>query len=92
MDGDLFLLPMMLVHIAPLAGLEAVAEIEETDVVRPLRVRRRIGAVQLRSVQCRTGAVHLLSDPHSTGAAQPLHVLRRTEVLRWALRVAVAVC
>ena len=56
MDGDLFLLPMMLVHIAPLAGLEAVAKIEEADVVRPLRVRRR------------------------------------TEALRWALRVAVAVC
>ena len=40
MDGDLFLLPMMLVHIAPLADLEAVAEIEEADVVRPLRVRQ----------------------------------------------------
>lgn len=80
MDGDLFLLPMMLVHIAPLADLEAVAGIAEADVVRPLRVRRR------------TGAVHLLSDPHSTGAAPPLHVLRRTEALQWALRVAVAVC
>lgn len=80
MDGDLFLLPMMLVHIAPLADLEAVAGIEEADVVRPLRVRRR------------TGAVHLLSDPHSTGAAPPLHVPPRPEALRWALRVAVAVC
>ena len=68
MDGDLFLLPMMLVHIAPLADLEAMAGIEEADVVRPLRVLR------------------------STGAAQPLHVLRRTEALRWALRVAVVVC
>lgn len=68
MDGGLFLLPMMLVHIAPLADLEAVAGIEEADVVRPLRVRRRVEAVQLRSVQRRTGA------------------------LRWALRVAVAVC
>ena len=42
MDGDLFLLPMMLVHIAPLADLKAVAGIEEADVVRPLRVRRRV--------------------------------------------------
>lgn len=81
MDGDLFLLPMMLVHIAPLADLEAMAGIEEADVVRPLRVRRRVEAVQLRSVQRRTGAVHLLSDPHSTGAAPPLHVPPRPAVL-----------
>ena len=80
MDGDLFLLPMMLVHIAPLADLEAVAGIEEAGEIRLLRMLHR------------TGAVQFLSDPHSTGAAQPLHVLRRTEVLRWALRVAVAVC
>lgn len=65
MDGDLFLLPMMLVHIAPLADLEALAGIEEADVVRPLRVRRRVEAVHLRGI----------------GAAQPLHVLRRTEAL-----------
>ena len=63
MDGDLFLLPMILVHIAPLAGLEAVAEIEETDVVRPLRVQRRAETVQLRSI----------------GAAPPLHVPPRPE-------------
>lgn len=63
MDGDLFLLPMILVHIAPLAGLEAVAEIEETDVARPLRVQRRAEAVQLRSI----------------GAAPPLHVPPRPE-------------
>ena len=81
MDGDLFLLPMMLVHIAPLADLEAVAGIEEADVVRPLRVRRRVEAVHLRSVQRRTGAVHLISDPHSTGAAPPLHVPPRPEAL-----------
>ena len=76
MDGDLFLLPMMLVHIAPLAGLEAVAEIEEADVVRPLRVRRRVKAVHLRGI----------------GAAPPLHVLHRPEALLWALRVAAVVC
>lgn len=65
MDGDLFLLPMMLVHIAPLAGLEAVAEIEEADVVRPLRVRRRVEAVHLRGI----------------GAVLPLHVPPKPEAL-----------
>ena len=65
MDGDLFLLPMMLVHIAPLADLEALAGIEEADVVRPLRVRRRVEAVHLRGI----------------GATPPLHVLPRPEAL-----------
>ena len=76
MDGDLFLLPMMLVHIAPLADLEAVAGIEEADVMRPLRVRRRAEAVHLRGI----------------GAAPPLHVSPRPEAPLWALRVAVVVC
>lgn len=76
MDGDLFLLPMMLVHIAPLADLEAVAGIAEADVVRPLRVRRRVEAVHLRGI----------------GTAQPLRALHRPEALRWALRVAAVVC
>ena len=67
---------MMLVHIAPLADLEAVAGIEEADVVRPLRVQRRVEAVHLRGI----------------GAAPPLHVPPRPEALRWALRVAVVVC
>ena len=65
MDGDLFLLPMMLVHIAPLAGLEVVAGLEEAAVVRPLRIRRRAEAVHLRGI----------------GAAPPLHVPPRPEVL-----------
>ena len=65
MDGDLILLPMMLVHIAPLADLEAEAGIEEADVVRPLRVRRRVEAVHLRGI----------------GAAPRLHVLPRPEAL-----------
>lgn len=65
MDGDLFLLPMMLVHIAPLADLKAVAGIEEADVVRPLRVWRRVEAVHLRGI----------------GAASPLHVPPSPEAL-----------
>lgn len=65
MDGDLFLLPMMLVHIAPLADLKAVAGIEEADVVRPLRVRRRVEAVHLRGI----------------GVASPLHVPPSPEAL-----------
>ena len=62
MDGDLFLLPMMLVHIAPLADLEAVAGIEEADVVRPLRVRRRVEAVHLRGA---APPLHVLPRPEA---------------------------
>ena len=80
MDGDLLLMPMFPLHVAHPAEAVPTAGIGEAGVVRPLRVQRR------------TGAVHLLSNPHSTGAAQPLHVLRRTEVLRWALRVGAVVC
>ena len=82
MDGDLFLLPMMLVHIAPLADLEAVAGIEEVDAVHPLRVQRRVEAVHLRSVQRRVGAVRLLSVLRSIGAAGSLHAPRRRAAVR----------
>lgn len=80
MDGGLLLMPMLPLHVAHLAEAVPAAGIGEAGVVRPLRVQRR------------AGAVHLLSDPHSTGAAQPLHVLHRPEALRWALRVAAVVC
>ena len=80
MDGDLLLMPMFQVHVAHPAEAVPAAGIGEAGEIRLLRILHR------------TGAVHLLSDPHSTVAAQPLHVLHRPEALRWALRVAAVVC
>ena len=80
MDGDLLLMPTFPLHVAHPVEAVPAAGIGEVDVVHPLRVQRT------------TGAVHLLSDPHRTGAAQPLHVLHRPEALRWALRVVAVVC
>lgn len=80
MDGGLLLVLMLPMHVAHPVEAVPAAEIGEAGEIRLLRILRR------------TGAVHLLSDPHSTGAAQPLHVLHRPEALRWALRVAAVVC
>ena len=91
MDGDLLLMPMFPVHVAHPAEEVPAVGIREADEVHPLHALHKTGAVHLLSAQHRTGAVHLLSGPRSTGAAQPLHVLHRSEALRWALRVNVVV-
>ena len=70
MDGGLLLMPMLLVHAVHPAEAVPAALIGEADEVRSLRVQRR------------TGAVQRLSDPHSTGEAQPLHGPHRPEALR----------
>ena len=64
-DGGLLLMSMLPLHVAHLAEAVPAAGIEEADVVRPLRVRRRVEAVHLRGI----------------GAASPLHVPPSPEAL-----------